>query len=246
MIRYLKVLGLLFWVLAKAAAQDTFSLLIADPQSRQIISAGASCIDSTLLPRGAAAISTMLPGLGALHTQSYYSPDNQSLGTRLLEDGLSAKQTVDSLEAGDVSYTPMFRQYLALSMADQMGQNVETAAFTGSACEPWAGQIIGEGYVLAGNILIDSTVLKKMEKALLQSRNSGGNIEAQALAAMKAAAFPGADRRCLKDGISSRSAFFRVAGPERLDYEIIIPYPFGMADPILLLEEAWKARFQTR
>ena len=216
-----------------ASAQDTFSFALFDARSGAFVSAGGSCIDGDAIAGGAAAVSEIVPGLGVVHTQSYYHPANQSLGARLLRAGLSAKPLLDSLRAADVSLTPSFRQYVAATADGQ------TAAFTGDDCAEWAGQRSGEDYAIAGNILLDSTVLYAMERALLHARANGADLYEQARATLLAAGTPGADRRCLRAGLSCRSAFVRLALPDdeadRLTVDERVLYPIGGEDPILTL-----------
>ena len=216
-----------------ASAQDTFSFVLYDARSGAFVSAGGSCIDGDAIAGGAAVVSRVVPGRGVVHTQSYYHPDNQALSARLLQVGLSAKPLLDSLTRADVSLTPSFRQYVAVS-ADG-----EVAAFTGRDCAAWAGQRTGAGYAMAGNILLDSTVLAAMEAALLASRTRGDDMLQQARATLLAAATPGADRRCLADRISCRSAFLRLAfpddAPSELALDVRVLYPEGGRDPIVSL-----------
>jgi len=240
-VKYFFFLALVL-VLAKAGqSQDTFSLLAVDKQTGEIVSAGASCIDGNAIPKGVHAISSILPGIGAIHTQSFYVPANQALGDELLALGLSAKPLLDSLLKADVGRSPGFRQYLVLTT----GTRPELAAFTGTDCYPWAGQWEGDEVVIAGNILIDSMVVVNMREAYLKADQEDLPIAERAMAAMLAAAYPGADRRCLDAGLSSRSAFLRVAKPsdrpENLSVDISIPFPVDDKDPILLLREAFRA-----
>jgi len=229
-------------VLAKAGmAQDTFSLLAFDGETGEIVSAGASCIDGNAIPKGVHAISSILPGVGAIHTQSLYMSQNQQLGDKLLPLGLSAKPLLDSLLKADVAMLPGLRQYLAVTTRDEG----EVAAFTGSSCYPWAGQWQGDRVVIAGNILLDSMVVINMRDAYLKAEADGLPLVERALAAMVAVAYPGADRRCLSAGLSSRSSFLRLAkpndAPERLTIDIAIPFPVGNEDPVQLLKQAYEA-----
>jgi len=228
-------------VLAQAvAAQDTFSLLAFDAETGEIVSSGASCIDGNAIPNGVHAISSVLPGIGAIHTQSLYVPQNQLLGNELLALGLSAKPLLDSLLAGDASMSPGGRQYLILTM----GNTPEVAAFTGESCFQWAGHWQGDQVVIAGNILIDSLVIFNMRQAYNKADEQNLPLSDRALAAMLAVAYPGADRRCLSAGLSSRSAFLRLAkpsdDPDNLSIDLAIPFPEGGIDPILLLKTAYE------
>ena len=223
-------------------AQDTFSLVAVDPATGEIVSAGASCLDGEVVPGGALIVSSVLPGVGALHTQSYYSVGNKLHGERLLREGLAASAIVDSLTAADVGGAPALRQYAAVTLAP--GGEVARGAFTGRSCAPYAGHHVGADFVVAGNILLDSLVLARMREAFTAARALGRPLAESALAALEAVAYPGADRRCLDAGLSSRSAFLRLArpsdSPEALSLDLVVAFPEGGRDPIDLLAEAYR------
>ena len=220
-------------------AQDTFSLIAYDASTGELVSAGASCIDRNQIAGGARIISSVHPGLGVVHTQSIWEPGNQAIADSLLLLGLPAKRVVHGVTDADVAGVPGFRQYGALSLADSLTR----AAFTGESCFPWAGQLLGEDYVLVGNILRDAEVLRDMQRGFEAARDSGAPLAACAMASLRAAAYAGADRRCTSAGISSRSAFLRLARPgdasTALTLDLVIDFPAGGRDPILLLEEAF-------
>ena len=67
---------------------------------------------------------------------------------------------------------------------------------------------------IAGNILISEDVVNDMETAFL---STSGTLADKLMAALQGAKRPGADERCLTDGVSSLSAFIRVADPSDTD-----------------------------
>ena len=231
-------------VLGAAASygQDTFSLAAVDGATGEVVSAGASCLDGDVAPGGARIISSVLPGVGVLHTQSYFSVGNQQLGERLLRSGLDAHAIVDSLTAADVGGAPALRQYAAMTFGE--AGRVARRAFTGGSCAPYAGQFVGTDFVVAGNILLDSLVVVRMREAFVAARALDRPLVECALAALEAVAYPGADRRCLEAGLSSRSAFLRLARPgdsaEALTLDLVVAFPEGGRDPIRLLAEAYR------
>ena len=224
-----------------AHAQDTFSLVAGDPATGELVSAGASCLDGDVVPGGARVVSTVVPGVGALHTQSYYSADNQDRGAELLAGGTSARALVDDLVANDVSRAPTLRQYAAITL---VGGAAETSAFTGRDCAPYAGHVVGPELVVAGNILLDSLVLLRMRDAFRRAAAEGRPLVERAMLALEAVAYAGADRRCAPAGISSRSAFLRLALPTDevgdLAVDLAVEYPVGGRDPIDLLAERFR------
>ncbi len=220
-------------------AQDTFSLLAYDSQTGEIVSAGASCIDANVVAGGARVISSIIPGVGAIHTQSLYMAEHQRLGDKLLSRRLSAKPLLDSLLKADVALQPSFRQYIVLT---QVHEKQQLAGETGTNCFPWAGHWLGADVAIAGNILLDSLVLVRMREAYLATE--GEWIGDKAMAALQAVAYPGADRRCLSAGLSSRSAFIRVARPtdpiDALTLDVLVDFPEPEADPIVTLAARYR------
>ncbi|HQW25226.1 MAG TPA: hypothetical protein PLV75_04695, partial [Saprospiraceae bacterium] len=67
-----------FFINTSLSAQDTFSIVAADSTTREVGSAGASCVD--LFAAGLADpsfLGQLLPDTGAINTQAFYLPTNQ-------------------------------------------------------------------------------------------------------------------------------------------------------------------------
>ncbi|MBC8172583.1 MAG: DUF1028 domain-containing protein [Chitinophagales bacterium] len=182
-------------------AQDTFSICAVDPVTGEVGSAGASCI------AGSKIISDIHAGVGVIHTQAYYLPGNQNYAEDLMDEGVSPDDIIDSLIANDVSGTPEFRQYGIVDLVD----GGRSAAYTGSSTDDYKNHITGPTYAIQGNILLGQEILDSMEAKFL---NTEGTLACRLMAALQGANVPGADTRCLDDGISSLSAFLRVAVPD--------------------------------
>ena len=58
-------------------SQDTFSIVAVDTITGKVGSAGASCIQGSII------ISDIHPGVGAIHTQSYWNAINQDSASSL-------------------------------------------------------------------------------------------------------------------------------------------------------------------
>lgn len=191
-------------------AQDTFSIVAIDEETGEVGSAGASCLDNNQFPGsgGAFIISDILPGKGAIHTQSFYLPQNQATARTLMEDGKSAAFIINHLQnsQNDAENNSSVRQYGIVSF-NNAGQ-ARSAAFTGSNCLDYKGQILGTYYAIQGNILLGPQVLDSMEARFI---NTEGTLADRLMAALQGANIPGADSRCLNEGVSSLSAFLRVA-----------------------------------
>ena len=179
----------------------TFSIIATDENNNHIASAGGSCIGGSII------ISDIHPGVGAIHTQSYWNNNNQNYASDLMEQGYSPYEIIAFLEINDAQNNPSIRQYGVVDIID----GGRSASYTGENCSNWKGHINGITYAIQGNILLDESVLNNMEEAFL---TQNGPLNIKVMAALNAAKIPGADSRCLDEGISTLSAFIRVAKPE--------------------------------
>ena len=191
-----------------AMAQHTFSIVAVDPVTGEIGSAGATCL---AFEDGALAISDVVLGVGAIHTQSFYLPANQNAARVRMEAGDSPQEIIDWLVANDAQGDPSARQY---NVVDLNSGSPRSAAYTGPNCFAEFIHINGPNYSIAGNILISEDVVNDMETAFLTTI---GTLSDKLMAALQGAKRPGADSRCLTDGVSSLSAFLRVADPTDTD-----------------------------
>lgn len=226
-------------------AQHTFSIVAIDSLTGEIGSAGATCLDNVILngEEGALVVSDIILGIGAIHTQAWWTPVNQNAARARMIAGDSPEEIIAWLQSNDNGSQGGNiddRQYGIVGFSNG---NVKSAAFTGNDNFSIAGHITGPNYSIQGNILIEQAVLDDMETAFL---NTQGTLADKLMAAMQGAKRPGADSRCLSEGVSSLSAFLRVATPEDTDASYgnltidinIGATPFGI-DPIDDLQIAY-------
>lgn len=198
----------------RLSGQHTFSIVATDSVTREVGGAGATCLSIDREGFEALIISDLYPGLGAIHTQSYWDASNQyNAGSKALE-GFSAPEIIDWLVRNDAINNPTIRQYgIALFRPD--GSN-SAAGYTGSSCLDSKFHVTGRNYSIQGNILIGRQVIDSMERRFLAAT---GSLADRLMEAMRGAKIPGADQRCLSEGLSSRSSFVRVARPSDIgDY----------------------------
>ena len=185
-------------------SNDTFSIVAVDTLTGQVGSAGASCIQGSII------ISDIHPGLGAIHTQSYWNASNQDNASSLMEQGYAPQDIIDWLVENDAQNNPTIRQYGVVDLLN----GGRSAAFTGENCSDFKGHKIGDTYAIQGNILLGQSILDDMEEAFLTQY---GTFEEKLMASLMAANVVGADTRCTPYGTPSISAFIRVSDPN--DYE---------------------------
>jgi uncharacterized Ntn-hydrolase superfamily protein len=123
--------------------------------------------------------------VGALSTQAFVNVTFGPRGLRLLADGIPAQQTIDALIAGDDG-----REHRQIHVVDNAGSN---AAFTGSACNDWAGHKLGPGFSVAGNLLAGPQVVD----ASFATYGDGGDkpFAERLIDAMDAGQAQGGDKR---------------------------------------------------
>lgn len=221
-----------------AQGQDTFSIVAIDTITGEIGSAGASCIDDNSIAGGAIIISDVLPGRGAIHTQSYWLASNQLNARERMLLGDSPQEIIDWLEANDAQNLPGRRQYGIVDT--DIDGNPRSAAYTGVNCLNWKGHITGLNYSIQGNILLGQQIVDNIEAGFLGTE---GTLADKLMAALQGANIAGADTRCLNEGVSSLSAFIRVAqtgnNPDSLYLDLNVPEtPFGV-EPIDVLQEMY-------
>ncbi|HNL38001.1 MAG TPA: DUF1028 domain-containing protein, partial [Saprospiraceae bacterium] len=193
-------------------AQHTFSIVAIDTITGEVGSAGASCLDDNTFPGsgGAIIISDLLPGKGAIHTQSFWLEANQNNARQKMQEGLSPADILLWLKQNDPEgpFGAQKRQYGIVDF-DPQG-HPRSAAFTGNSCFDWKGHRVGANYAIQGNILLGPEVVDSMEARFLAAE---GSLSDKLMAALQGANMVGADTRCTDNGTSSLSAFLRVAQP---------------------------------
>ena len=215
----------------------TFSIVAVNTDTGEVGSAGGSCIANSII------ISDIHPGVGVIHTQSYYLPANQIYASNLMNNGHSPEEIINLLEENDYQNNPSIRQYGVIDIveginyghlleeecneipgatwsgtinSDELAECSEesisrNASYTGNNCSDWKGHINGIDYAIQGNILLNEDVLLSIEEAFI---NTQGSLDRKLMAALQGGKIPGADSRCLDEGISTLSAFIRVAKPD--------------------------------
>jgi uncharacterized Ntn-hydrolase superfamily protein len=207
-----------------AKSQDTFSIVAIDSVTGEIGSAGASCVGSSgTYPHGAAILSDVIPGIGAIHTQAAWNPTNQQNAHNWMMSGLSPQQIIDSLVAHDAQGNPTTRQY---GIVDYHGGHPRSAAFTGVNCSNYKNDTAHLNYSIQGNILMGQKILDSMQTRFL---NTAGTLAERLMAALQGAKVVGADTRCTVRNTSSQSAFLRVGKmtnqPDSLYLDLWMAYP---------------------
>ncbi|SVC25470.1 uncharacterized protein METZ01_LOCUS278324, partial [marine metagenome] len=198
----------------------TFSIVAVDTTTGEVGSAGGSCIAGSII------ISDIHPGVGAIHTQSYYLSANQNYASSLMDQGYSPLEIIILLEQNDVQNNPSIRQYgiVDLFSGNNYGMlyeyecnEIEGAIWHGdydsgqlaecsdpviSRNASFTGSNCSnwKGHVNGINYAIQGNILLN-ENILLGIEegflNINGSLDQKLMSALQGAKVPGADTRCL-------------------------------------------------
>src|SRR6266567_5318361 len=94
---------------------------------------------------------------GGIATQALVNPYYGIDGIKLLREGRSPKEIIETVTAADAG-----RDSRQVHIMDAKGR---VAAHTGRECVDWCGHIEGDGFSIAGNMLCGAAVLDESAKA---------------------------------------------------------------------------------
>ena len=140
---------------------------------------------STAVPGVGSLCPFAAPGVGAVATQSWVNPYLGIDGLKLMTGGTSAHAALDKLLKEDPGAPD--RQ---VGIVDKNG---ESAAWTGSACVPWAGHITGPNFAAQGNMLVGAETVQAMANAFAQTE--AVDLPERILICLEAAQAAGGDKR---------------------------------------------------
>ena len=157
----------------------TFSIVGRDPENGDL----GVAVQSKFFAVGAI-VPWAKAGVGAVATQSWTNTTYGIKGLELLENGLTAQQTLDRLVADDDG-----RSQRQVGMIDADGN---IANYTGDECMEWAGARRGKNYTAQGNLLVGEAVVNAMGEAFEETE---GELAEKLMAALIAGQEKGGDRR---------------------------------------------------
>lgn len=130
----------------------TFSIVARDTQTGEL----GIAVQSKFLAVGAV-VPWARVGVGAIATQSWANTSYGPRGLELLEEGLTAEETLTRLTADDENRASRQVGIIAVSGLP--------ATYTGGECYAWAGGVVGEHYCCQGNILVSEETVLAMARA---------------------------------------------------------------------------------
>lgn len=157
----------------------TYSIVARDPETGEM----GVAVQSHAFSVGSA-VPWAEAGVGAVATQSLTRIDYGPEGLALMRMGLTAPQALADLIENDES-----RDVRQVAMVDAEGN---AAAFTGSRCIAAAGHVIGDGFSVQANLMVNESVWPAMKDAY---EHAEGDLADRLLATLEAAQASGGDIR---------------------------------------------------
>ena len=157
----------------------TYSIVAWDPEASELGVAVQSCAFNT-----GAACAWALPGVGVVATQSFTERGYGPAGLSLMQEGTAPADALAELVVADE-----LRDVRQVAFVDREGR---TAAHTGDACIPHAGDLQGAEFSVQGNMLRSDDVWRSMAEAFTAAT---GTLAVRLLAALDAAEAAGGDFR---------------------------------------------------
>jgi uncharacterized Ntn-hydrolase superfamily protein len=140
---------------------------------------------STAVPGVGGICPFVKPGVGAISTQSWVNPYLGIDGLVLLEQGKSAKETLDALMQEDPG-----RDVRQLGIVDAKGGS---AAWSGQHCTDWYGHITGPDFSVQGNMLVGERTIQAMAEAF--TGTDALTLPERLVAVLEAGQSAGGDKR---------------------------------------------------
>lgn len=169
-------------------ALATWSIILADWRTKEIVIGSATCIQGNNLKR---ITPVLLVDIGGATAQAAVdgTPTNRLIIWNGFLNGLSPEEILAELAQSDPGHQS--RQY---GIVDTQGRPL---TFSGSQDGAWAGGVVGQvgtiAYAIQGNVLTGEPVVAMAEAAVI---NTPGGLPEKMMAAMEAARAMGGDGRC--------------------------------------------------
>lgn len=181
------------------AALATWSIIIIDPNTKEIGIAAASCSNNCY------GIGRIIPGKGAIIVQAMSNNDAREKGVELLLAGAKPDEIIQAMR--NPAFDPDRQQY-AVVMLDYLNQ---PAHFTGDSTYMARGVVTAPGISVQGNTLSDNKQLQVILEAVQKGQKEKLPLAEILMRALEAGSRSGGDKRCGEQ--RATSAFLLVAKP---------------------------------
>lgn len=140
---------------------------------------------ATAVPAVGSACPYVKSAVGAVSTQSWVNPYLAIDALAAIERGASGPDALDAVMAGDAG-----REARQIGVVDARGRS---AAWSGSSCTPWFGQIVEPHFAVQGNMLVSGDTIEAMAEAFRGS--DALDLAGRLMLALEAGEAAGGDKR---------------------------------------------------
>lgn len=227
-------LFILLLTLPGLRSSATWSIIVADPKTKEIGIAGASCTPSVY------GIGAIVPGKGAIVVQAMSNSVARLDGFRMIMKGAAPATILETIRRP--YYNPELQQYAILCLYDI----AHPATYTGTKTTAHAGTLTGNGISVQGNTLTNPEELQAIFDAAVKAQRDSLPLQDILMLALEAGAKSGGDKRCGERKASS--AFLTVSKPDDVDTHWLNLVVYGNDDHTPAVEvlrrkfDDWKAR----
>lgn len=228
------ILAFVIAMLYSANTFATWSIIIIDPNTKEIGIVGASCTYNCY------GIAEIVPGKGAIIVQAMSNKEAREKGFQMIAAEASPQQIIQALR--NPSFDPERQQYAVVTFK----YYDRPITYTGVSTHPYNGALTKPGVSVQGNTLTSESELKLIMDAVEKGRNESLPLAEILMRALEAGSLAGGDKRCGDQRASS--AFIIVARPgdrkPYLDLNIFGQGKGGQNAVDLLRKkfERWKAK----
>lgn len=177
----------------------TWSIIIIDPNTKEIGIAGASCTHNCY------GIGEIVPGMGAIIVQAMSNADARQRGVELIVSDSSPEQIIAELK--NPKFDPERQQYAVMTMKGL--DNPLT--YTGSLTNNYNGAATAKTISVQGNTLASDIEIKTIFDAAMKAQTEGLSVDAVLMRALEAGAQMGGDKRCGEQ--KATTAFIKIVKP---------------------------------
>lgn len=140
---------------------------------------------SSAVPAVGALCPYIRSGVGAVSTQSWVNPYLAIAALDLMGQGRSGPEALDAVLARDAA-----KDLRQIGAVDAQGR---AAAWSGSSCTPWFGQIVEDHFAVQGNMLMGEPTISEMAQAFRASESL--DLAERLLLALEMGQAAGGDKR---------------------------------------------------
>jgi uncharacterized Ntn-hydrolase superfamily protein len=162
----------------------TWSIIIINPETKEIGIAGASCTYNCY------GIGKIIPDKGAIIVQAMSNSDARAKGLQMILANATPTEIINALR--DISFDPERQQYAVVTLKDIELPKV----YTGDSTKHFKGAMTASGIAVQGNTLATDQVVKQIFDTVINGREKSLPIEEILMLALEAGSSAGGDSRC--------------------------------------------------